>query len=214
MPRYTQAPLKPVGDFAMSNPSAPPSLKTQLRKQLLAQRRALAPPRRRSLDALICGQVLQTLTETTHPNQAVAMFQAHGGEPDLRPVMQVLLDSGRKVYLPVLAGQALSFHRFNPACPMQPNRFGILEPADQPSIAVLDLDWVLMPLVGFASNGTRLGMGGGFYDRTFGGLGSDSMGPIKAGVAYAMQQTDALPSEPWDVPMDVIISDRGALWVK
>lgn len=198
----------------MSNPSPPPSLKTQLRKQLVAQRRALTPQRRQSLDALICGQVLQTLTESTHPNQAVAMFEAHGGEPDLRPVMQALLESGREVYLPVLAGQALSFHRFNPACPMQPNRFGILEPADQPSIAVSDLDWVLMPLVGFASNGTRLGMGGGFYDRTLGELRSGSACPIKAGVAYAMQQTDALPSEPWDVPMDVIISDRGALWVK
>ncbi len=199
----------------MSNPNPPPSLKAQLRQHLLAKRRALTPKRRQSLDALICGQVLQTLTESSHPNQAVAMFQAHGGEPDLEPVMQTLLDSGREVYLPVLAGQALSFHRFHRDCQMAPNRFGILEPVDQPSIEVADLDWILMPLVGFGADGTRLGMGGGFYDRTLADVSSQpSRQPIKAGVSYAMQQTDAVPSEPWDVPMDVIISDRGALWVK
>lgn len=195
----------------MSNAHPSPSLKAQLRQRLLAQRRALSPRRRQSLDALICGHVLQTLIESDRPNQTIAMFIAHGGEPDLTPVGRALLDSGREVYLPVLADQALAFHRFNPEVPMEANRFGILEPVDQPAIELAALDWMLMPLVGFASDGTRLGMGGGFYDRS---LASVESGPIKAGVGYAMQQTDALPSEPWDVPMDVIVSDRGALWVK
>ena len=200
--------------MSKSNPS--PSLKAKLRQQLLAQRRGLTPERRRSLDALICGHVLHTLTESDHPNQTIALFIAHGGEPDLTPVRQALIDSGREVYLPVLADQALSFHRFNPDVPMQPNRFGILEPVDQPRIEITSLDWMLMPLVGFAADGTRLGMGGGFYDRSLAHVdgGSINAGPIKAGVAYAMQHTDALPSEAWDVPMDVIVSDRGALWVK
>lgn len=192
--------------------SAASNIKAELRKQLRAQRQALTTARRTHLDALICGQVLQTLMTTEKPNQAVALFIAHGGEPDLMPVMHSLLDSGRAVYLPVLAGESLTFHRFDPNQALIPNRFGILEPSDQPTIEVQSLDWVMMPLVGFSSAGGRLGMGGGFYDRTLAGVSRD--GPIKAGVAYAMQQVDSLPTEAWDVTMDVIISDRGSLWVK
>lgn len=192
--------------------SAPSHIKAELRKQLRARRQALTAASRARLDALVCGQVLQTLMATDRPNQAIAMFVAHGGEPDLMPVIHGLLDSGREVYLPVLAGESLTFHRFDPNAPMVPNRFGIPEPSDQPAMDVRALDWVMMPLVGFSASGGRLGMGGGFYDRTLAGLGDD--GPIKAGVAYAIQQIDSLPTEPWDVALDLVISDRGALWVK
>lgn len=192
--------------------SAVSNIKAELRRQLRSQRQALTAQRRAHLDALICGQVLQTLMATEKPNQAIALFIAHGGEPDLMPVIHGLIESGRAVYLPVLAGESLTFHRFDPSQAMIPNRFGIPEPSDQPAIDVHALDWVMMPLVGFSSAGGRLGMGGGFYDRTLAGLKDN--GPIKAGLAYAFQQLDSLPTEPWDVMLDVVISDRGALWVK
>ena len=192
--------------------SSQAQIKRALRARLKAERSAMPPTRRASLDALICAQLLDTLLETDRPNRAIAMYVAHNGEPDVWPVAQRLLESNRVVYLPVLSGQALRFHRFDPDAPMTPNRFGIPEPVDQASVAVAALDWVVMPLLGFGVSGARLGMGGGFYDRTLAELSAP--GPVKAGVAYSSQQVDALPVEPWDVSMDVVVTDRGRLWVE
>jgi len=201
--------------WRLSMSQSSPSFKASIRTQLRAKRSALTDSRRSALDALLCGQVLSTLTQTDHPNQSIALFVAHNGEPDLMPVVSSLMESGRMVYLPVLAGEHLTFHRYDPEAKMHKNAFGIDEPSDQPMIECGRLDWVLMPLVGFCANGTRLGMGGGFYDRTFANVPKmDAGGPIKAGVAYAIQQMDSLPSDPWDIGMDAIISDKGTLWVK
>ena len=191
---------------------SPADTKRAVRARLKAERLAIPPTRRASLDALICAQLLDTLLKSDRPNRAVAMYVAHNGEPDVWPVAQRLLESNRVVYLPVLSGQALRFRRFDPDAPMTPNRFGIPEPVDQPSVAVAALDWVVMPLLGFGVSGARLGLGGGFYDRTLAGLSAP--GPVKAGVAYSFQQVDALPVEPWDVSMEVVVTDRGRLWVE
>ena len=200
----------------MPNPAPPTpakaTIKHKLRAHLRAKRQALSAADRAALDARICGQLLSTVLETDRPSQAIAMFISHGGEPDLSALADRLVESNRSVYCPVLDGQTLRFHRYHPGVAMTPNRYGIPEPVDQPSVAVGALDWVLMPLVGFSATGTRLGMGGGFYDRTLAEL--DRRSPIKAGVAYSIQQVDALPSDAWDVSMDVVVTDRGALWVE
>ncbi len=197
---------------ATAAPSDPAHLKQALRTRLKATRQALTDTRRRALDAQVCAHVLSAVLETPHPNHAIAMFVAHGGEPDLLPVAHRLIESGREVALPALKGDALTFHRYDPNVPMTANRFGIPEPVDQPRVAIETLDWVLMPLVGFSAAGARLGMGGGFYDRTLASVAASS--PLKVGVGYAFQQVDALPVESWDVSMAMVVTDRGRLWVE
>ena len=94
---------------------------------------------------------------------------------------------------------------------MTRNRFNIEEPTLD-STAIIELtahDCLLMPLVGFDAKGNRLGMGGGFYDRTLAPLQRLCDGPprpLLIGVAHDCQQVPVLPIEPWDIPLDVIIT--------
>lgn len=93
---------------------------------------------------------------------------------------------------------------------MQKNRFGIPEPMEGPFCNPERLEIVLTPLVAFSSNGMRLGMGAGYYDRAFEFLRSDpEAGPWLVGVAYALQQVDSLPADPWDVPLAAVLTERG-----
>ncbi len=90
------------------------------------------------------------------------------------------------------------------------NRFGIPEPAEGPFRDPERLEIVLTPLVAFSTNGMRLGMGAGFYDRAFAFLRRDpEAGPWLVGVAYALQQVDSLPADPWDVPLAAVLTERG-----
>ncbi|MFT3689503.1 5-formyltetrahydrofolate cyclo-ligase [Paenirhodobacter sp.] len=109
------------------------------------------------------------------------------------------------VAVPVIVaqGQALVFHRWTPGCVMVPGLFG----AQVPALAAPLVPRVLIvPLVGFDRRGYRLGYGGGFYDRTLQGL--RARGPVTAiGFAYAAQEMPAVPVEPTDQPLDLIVTD-------
>jgi 5-formyltetrahydrofolate cyclo-ligase len=198
----------------MSDSNGPSSLKDRIRRSMVAKRIALDERRRVCLDALICGHVLQAILQDQQRGQTVAAYLSHRGEPNLLPICETLGQSGRQIYLPVVSGQVLRFHHFDPNASLTPNRFGILEPIDQPTLALEEIDWILLPTVAFSPRGARLGMGGGFYDRTLGELDTAGRRPRLAGIAYSFQQVDALPSEEWDVPLDLIISDQGILWVE
>ena len=104
----------------------------------------------------------------------------------------------------------MTFRRWQPGEKMVANRFGIPEPVDGRECEPRRLELVLAPLVAFSGNGTRLGMGAGFYDRTFAfAKDNPAAGPWMVGIAYALQQVDSLPSQPWDVPLGAVITERG-----
>ncbi|MFW5815853.1 MAG: 5-formyltetrahydrofolate cyclo-ligase [Wenzhouxiangella sp.] len=193
----------------MFEPSAIQPAKRELRGTLLAARLALPEARRQVLDRQLCAQVLGFMAERA--GARVSAFLPFRGEPDLRPVLGVLQESGHELYLPVLLDAGMEFRRWRPDDELVANRFGIPEPVQGPVCAPEALDWVLMPLLAFSSRGTRLGMGGGFYDRAFafrldpaGGAGTRLIG-----VAYSLQEVNSLPAQHWDVPLDAIITDHG-----
>jgi len=101
------------------------------------------------------------------------------------------------------------FADWTPSQPLRDNRFGIGEPTG-PARALKQLDLLLLPLVGFSDDGGRLGMGGGFYDRTLGALKLEER-PLLLGLAYAAQQVEILPMDPWDVRLDGVLTERGLL---
>ncbi|MEX0730510.1 MAG: 5-formyltetrahydrofolate cyclo-ligase [Aquisalimonadaceae bacterium] len=147
----------------------------------------------------------------------VALYLPNDGEPDLTPLARAAWRDGKQVYLPVLAGRGgnhLWFRRYTPGSRLIRNRFDIPEPsAAGTRISPRQLDLVLAPLVAFDARGHRLGMGGGFYDRTFGFVHHRPawQHPRLVGVAHHFQQLDELPAEPWDVPLTAIATDRGLI---
>ena len=109
------------------------------------------------------------------------------------------------VCVPVIAGRGLPlrFARWTPDAAMVEGAFGAQVPAVP---EWLDPDVLIVPLVAFDRRGGRLGYGGGFYDRTLAAL--RARGPVLAvGLAFAAQEAEALPLEPTDAPLDMIVTE-------
>lgn len=141
----------------------------------------------------------------------IAIYLAFDGELELSILTDALLAEGKAVYLPVLSRftpPRLRFTRYQPGMAMRPNRYGIPEPVRRQFKPLRELDVVLMPLTAFDAHGGRLGMGGGFYDRTFPvrTMGSFEK-PKLIGVAYRWQQVEALPVEAHDRRMHRVLTD-------
>jgi 5-formyltetrahydrofolate cyclo-ligase len=134
-------------------------------------------------------------------------------EIDLLPLINAALWLGRECYLPVVPRRSASrlwFSRLTPLPHWYENRFGIHEHWSPHRLRAQRLDVLFMPLVGFDAYGNRLGMGGGFYDASLSYLRHRRAfrKPRLIGVAYDFQRVDSLPKEPWDVPLDAVLTDR------
>lgn len=189
--------------FLFSMPS-----RQQLRTEMRRRRQSLTAAEQQQAAAALVEQVLQ------HPSlmalQHFALYLTNEGEINTAPLIQALLAIGKNLYLPVLhpfAAGYLLFQHYRPQTPLQPNRFGIAEPvlncAEIKPLAELDV--IFTPLVAFDSQGQRLGMGGGFYDRTLAQLPFDATTTV-IGLAHDCQQVTAVPVEAWDQPLDAVIT--------
>ncbi len=183
----------------------------QLRQHFRARRRALTARQQQAaaerLALLAC--TWDAFLRASH----IAAYLPNDGEIDPGPLVRTAWRLGKRVYLPVLrpfSPPALWFVRYRPRQPMVPNRYGIPEPAGrlQP-VSLRRLDLILTPLVAFDDLGNRLGMGGGYYDRSLAPLQRHPrwQKPRLAGLAHQLQQADALPEQPWDVPLSAILTD-------
>ena len=189
-----------------------------LRQRLRARRRVLSAAERRQAALAVASRL------TDWPVFAgatrIAGYWACDGELDPASLLERVRTMGKLIYLPVLAEappQSLRFAPCRPGAPMRRNRFDIPEPEVSPLewLQPAELDLVLAPLVAFDPAGTRLGMGGGFYDRSFAFLRDpDYPGnrPRLLGLGYEFQQVTELIRQPWDVPLDAAATEK-ALYV-
>ncbi len=175
-------------------------------------RRALSPSQQSQAAARLC-RLLSRDPDFIRADR-VAFYLASDGEISPQPLLELALKMGKRCYLPVLhpiRHNRLWFVRYRPGCPMQRNRFGIDEPHDKlnPRVPAWSLDLVLLPLVAFDPQGGRLGMGGGFYDRSFAFKTRQTRrSPTLIGLAHELQKVERLPLASWDIPLAGIASDR------
>lgn len=143
----------------------------------------------------------------------VAGYWAMGGELPLH-VLQMRLRADHVWCLPCIQpDKSLRFAPWRPGDLLESNRFGIPEPALTPDAQLLPADMavILVPLLAFTRAGARLGMGGGFYDRSLGFPRPPGRPPQLIGVGYAAQEVPALPHDPWDVALDAVVTDKELL---
>ena len=181
--------------------------KVQLRKQLRATRRGLtAEQQARASKRLLT--VLRPLLGHGK-KQRIALYTAMDGEINLAPLIAACRRWRIELYLPVLHRfkHTLLFARYDAGSPMKANKYGIPEPYQTALVKPWQLNLVLLPLVGFDPQGGRLGMGGGYYDRTFASAARWPKRPVLLGVAHECQKVARLPLEPWDIQLDGIVSD-------
>jgi len=187
-----------------------------LRARLRAERRALTPAVRRRAAVQAARHLL---TRPLFRNaRRIAFYLAADGELDPLPLAHHATALGKRCYLPVLHPQGhrrLWFAPWRPGEPLRPNRYGIPEPLWERSgpVHLRVLDLVLLPLVAFDDRCNRMGMGAGFYDRTFAWKLRRPRwdGPRLVGYAYEMQQVAALDARAWDVPLDMVVTESGIL---
>ncbi len=145
--------------------------------------------------------------------QKIAVYFAVNGEIGLTPLIDHALAQAKQIYLPNLDQKTLRFSPYDPAQKMRINRFKLPEPdvADNEMLEPNELDLVLAPLVVFDANRNRIGMGGGFYDRSF-AFRKDpgSHRPQLIGVAHELQKVVRLEPEDWDVRLDMVVTDQAA----
>ena len=185
-----------------------------LRQQLRTKRRALSEHEQVHLSQLAVQHLVRH--RIFRSAQHIACYLPNDGELDLSSLISQAWGMGKTVYLPVLSTihrNHLHFLPYRPGDELVPNRFGIPEPVihSRRMIDSARLDLVLMPLVGFDSKGNRLGMGGGFYDRTFAYLRRRRYWhkPSLVGAAYNFQALNQLPAKGWDVPLRGVFTETG-----
>lgn len=182
--------------------------KSELRALLRKRRQALSLTEQAAA-AQALSQQLQQLPELSTPQNIGLYFPSDG---EISPLSYVTAHPEHNYYLPSLSlneKRLLHFHPWHAEEPIQYNHLNVAEPvAQQNTKEALALDVIFMPLVGFDKTGTRLGMGGGFYDYTLRHWQQTKTRPCLIGIAHSCQYYEGLQQDPWDIPLDTVITEK------
>ncbi len=139
-------------------------------------------------------------------SEIVAAYWPIRDELDIKTLIGKMMDAGQPVCLPVVMGpeQPLELRLWQEGAPLYEAGFGTLAPED--GAPHVEPDVILMPLLGFDRRGTRLGYGGGYYDRTLAHL---TKRPRLIGFAFARQEVEYIPRQAHDVPLDTVVTELG-----
>jgi 5-formyltetrahydrofolate cyclo-ligase len=181
--------------------------KSLQRKNLNQQRTSLTSDQVKQMSQLVCDKILSS--DTFNNSDCIALYSALYNEVNL----STLLQTNKQLYLPVVqADNAMTFQHYDKDTAMLKNKYGILEPQNDLIVAASEIDLCLMPLVGFNRNGDRLGMGGGYYDRYFELNQKQKKPTILAGIAYDFQEDDTIQNQQWDIPLDIIFTNKEVIY--
>jgi 5-formyltetrahydrofolate cyclo-ligase len=186
--------------------------RTALRRAARQRRRAL-PSTERRITALAIARHLAA-SGWLRPNLRLAGYLALPEEIDVVAARAVAMRRGASVWLPRIESARAGRMVFAPTGgPLRRNAYGIAEPATAQRLATRWLHLVLVPLVAVDQAGTRLGMGGGYYDRAFAWrhLRRRWLGPRLVGVAHSSQCVERIPRLPHDVHLDALLTERGLI---
>ncbi len=187
-----------------------PSSREELREQLQRRRAHLTVNNQRLASKKITERLMQC--DFFQESHNIAAYMPINYEIDPINLVKQAWKCHKRCYLPVLRKKQLVFSIYEEDMTLQSNRFNILEPPVSPEsiIEPWTLDLVLVPVLGFTMHGQRLGMGGGYYDRTFSFLLSEPRRnkPQLIGLAYDWQKLTNFQANDWDVPLHTVFTEK------
>lgn len=141
----------------------------------------------------------------------IALYFPCGAELDPLPLFELLSKEGAVCAFPSIVDEAqpLVFRLYRTGEALMQNAYGIDEPL--PDAPIVQPTVLIVPLLAFDAFGQRLGQGGGYYDRTLGSLRAQNPRLRAYGYAYASQQIEAVPTEPFDQKLDGVMTERGVM---
>ena len=172
------------------------------RARLIGARIAVPPSLRAAWTADLAANLRPVLAAAPPP---ISFYWPFKGEPDLRPLMRELAAAGIVVALPVAIrlGEPMTFRPWQRGAPMERGLWDIPIPATATEVVPRTL---IAPIVGFDPARYRLGYGGGFFDRTLAILEKK---PVVIGVTYELARMETIHPQPWDIPVDYVVTERG-----
>lgn len=177
--------------------------KARLRRESLARRDALAPDERARLSAQVALRVAGVIADLEA--KSVAAYVPLRSEVDVMPLLDLVIERKAITCLPAIVGDDLVFRSWVPGSELVPGPFNSREPPANAAEIVPDV--VVVPLAAFDRRGNRLGYGRGFFDRAIAGLRQRGLDPWLVGAAFAVQEVEAIPVEPHDVPLNAIVTE-------
>jgi 5-formyltetrahydrofolate cyclo-ligase len=180
----------------------PATTMQNLRKNARAARRAMSSAERNRASRRITDRFLNSRYFLV--SDALACYVSTWDEVDTSAIIERAWRAGKRVFLPVTAAHGkMIFRETLPDTELALNRFGLWQPVSGRSIDANGIDVVVTPLVAFDSFGNRIGMGGGYFDRTFAFLGNRHhwLRPKLIGVAFECQRIEKISPNPWDIPL-------------
>ncbi len=192
------------GEYRMVTPARPAVEKTILRREGLARRDTLLAAERAKAAEAIAARPFPV---PVLPGTIASGFMPMKSEINPIPLMRKLADAGARLALPVVAGKGkpLIMRAWALGEPLTAGVWGIREP--KPEAPEVEPDILIVPLLAFDRSGHRVGYGAGYYDMTIDALRRKKP-TLAIGIAFAVQEIDAVPITPRDVRLDLVLTER------
>ncbi len=139
-------------------------------------------------------------------SSVVAAYWPLPHECNPAPLLHHLAHAYKNITLPRIEGDRLIFVAWTPDARLEPGPLGTTQPTAKAPILLPD--YIITPLVAFDKKGTRLGQGGGFYDRTFQSFAKQGHAFTVIGYAFDCQYVDFIPQDTQDYPLDYVITPK------
>ncbi len=187
-------------------PTAALMTKSELRTLLRKRRRAFVEAEKSNeikLEPALNNRFINLISKY----KFITSYRASPYESDVMPLLLRVAALGDRLALPCVDHQddPIIFRRWRGADPLVRSPLGIDQP--EGTAPAVEPDLILVPLIGFDRALNRLGQGAGHYDRAFAAL----PGAHRIGIAWSCQQVDALPTDPWDIPLDAVLTENA--WI-
>ena len=188
----------------------PSTANKRLRMDARAARRSMSAMERNNASRRIADHFLNSRYFLA--SDTIACYLSTWDEVDTSAIIERAWSAKKRVFLPVIAAQGImKFRETLPETEMKLNHFGLWQPVSGESIGASALDVVVTPLVAFDGERNRIGMGGGYFDRTFAFLNGRRcwLRPKLIGVAFDCQRVEKISPNPWDIPVFRVFTEAG-----
>ncbi|WP_457677712.1 5-formyltetrahydrofolate cyclo-ligase [Thermovibrio sp.] len=176
--------------------------KEGIRRELLKKRLSLSKEESEKRSSAIRKKLEEEIRKLEP--RSLLLFYPIKGEPNLLPLVEKLIEKGKEVSFPKVVGKEIVPFKVSSLKELSRGKFGIPEPPPFKERRVREVDLVIVPGIAFDERGYRIGYGGGFYDRLLEKL------PVKSkiGVCFDFQLLSKIPNQPFDIPVDVVITEK------
>jgi len=182
--------------------------KNELRRKCRQARAELTTSYRDDASSRICDTI--TRAGFFRRSKNIGCYLPSDEEVDTWPIIARAFSMGKQISVPILRKNgSMGFRELSPDSTLLPNIFGLLEPQEGKFVDPHRLDIVITPLVAFDSSGNRIGMGGGYFDRTFSFLKGRKLWrhPKLIGAAFDCQRVSSIAPNPWDIGLFRVVTE-------